>query len=147
MAESAATEFTQNLMASHPDIQEFLDELVVFEAHHLRMDVPNLRHDAAVSCGISLVRPGRAVTVASSDGFAERLGQVQYDVDDGPCLQALHSGVAQLAPDLEGGDPLATVSRGSPAPGSAVSDGAAASARARCPRGHECVLHHTQCFR
>lgn len=101
MAAPIATEFTQNLMVSHPDIQKFLEELAASEAYHVRTDVSNLRHDAAVSCGISLVRPGRAITVASSDTFAEQLDEVQYDVDEGPCLQALHTGVAQLGADLD----------------------------------------------
>lgn len=52
------------------------------------------------TCGITLAHDGHVVTVASADELAELLDEQQYERDDGPCLQALRTGVVVESPDL-----------------------------------------------
>lgn len=44
---------------------------------------------AAATCGITLAEGGRVVTVAAADSVARLLDEQQYDLDEGPCLEAL----------------------------------------------------------
>jgi len=53
-----------------------------------------------VSCGITVRRENRPVTVASSDAFARALDEAQYGKDQGPCLEAMSTGVVITVPDL-----------------------------------------------
>jgi GAF domain-containing protein len=54
----------------------------------------------ARTCGITLAQDGRVLTVASADALATLLDVKQYEHDEGPCLQALHTGEIVDAPDL-----------------------------------------------
>ncbi len=56
--------------------------------------------DAVWTCGITLSQQGRVFTVAAADELASQLDEQQYDLDTGPCLQALASGEVTDAPDL-----------------------------------------------
>lgn len=56
--------------------------------------------DGAVTCGITLAQDGRVLTVASVDALAMLLDEKQYEHDEGPCLQALYTGLVVDAPDL-----------------------------------------------
>jgi GAF domain-containing protein len=49
-----------------------------------------------LSCGLTVRTDGRPLTIASSDGFASRLDQLQYSLDEGPCLTTLRTGEAML---------------------------------------------------
>jgi len=51
-------------------------------------------------CGITLERQGRPLTVASAGTSADRLDEKQYGQNDGPCLQALRTGLEVDVPDL-----------------------------------------------
>lgn len=55
---------------------------------------------AASTCGITLSEDGHVITVASADPLARLLDEQQYEVDDGPCLQALRTGQVVLSDDL-----------------------------------------------
>ncbi len=55
---------------------------------------------AAATCGITLSEGGHVVTVASADALALLLDEQQYELDTGPCLQALRTGQVVLADDL-----------------------------------------------
>lgn len=44
---------------------------------------------AAFTCGITLAQDGHVITVASADALARLLDEQQYELDQGPCLQAL----------------------------------------------------------
>jgi GAF domain-containing protein len=55
---------------------------------------------AASTCGITLSENGHIITVASADALARLLDEQQYEVDDGPCLQALRTGQVVLSDDL-----------------------------------------------
>jgi GAF domain-containing protein len=56
--------------------------------------------DSAWTCGITLSQQGRVFTVAAADELANQLDEQQYELDSGPCLQALASGEVVDAPDL-----------------------------------------------
>lgn len=58
------------------------------------------RVDADLSCGLTLVRDGRPMTVASSDALAARVDEVQYGNGVGPCLRALRLGEVVSIDDL-----------------------------------------------
>ena len=45
-----------------------------------------------LSCGMTMQPSGRPVTVACSDQVAARVDEVQYELDDGPCLHAMRDG-------------------------------------------------------
>jgi GAF domain-containing protein len=53
----------------------------------------------AVSCGISVEYDGHPLTVASSDAKARALDELQYELDEGPCLHAMRAGEAVVVPD------------------------------------------------
>jgi GAF domain-containing protein len=80
---SAGIAELQSLLLGTQDIQEFLQELAALAAR---------RVTAGVSCGITLQPNGRPLTVASSDTLAGQLDEVQYGIDDGPCLHAMRTG-------------------------------------------------------
>lgn len=54
----------------------------------------------ASTCGITLAQDGHVVTVASADPLARLLDEQQYELDQGPCLEALSTAVIVSAPDL-----------------------------------------------
>ena len=91
---SSAVSELQELLLSTTGVEDFLDNLSVVAAATMGDET---------SCGITLSRDGRPVTVASSDERASRLDEVQYGHDDGPCLQAMRTGevvdIADLASD------------------------------------------------
>jgi GAF domain-containing protein len=55
---------------------------------------------AAATCGITLSQDGHVVTVASADALARLLDEQQYELDEGPCLQALSSAEIVFSNDL-----------------------------------------------
>lgn len=75
----------QQLLVDNETLHEFLTGL----AREAAADV-----DGALSCGVTVRRGARQpITFGSSDTFAAPLDEVQYAADDGPCLQALRTGV------------------------------------------------------
>lgn len=57
---------------------------------------------AATTCGITLSQDGHVITVASADALARQLDEQQYELNHGPCLQALGTGQVVDAEDLSG---------------------------------------------
>lgn len=53
----------------------------------------------ADGCGVTLERQGRPVTVSSAGASATKLDEAQYGQDDGPCLQAMRTGLIVSVPD------------------------------------------------
>ncbi|MDQ1033751.1 GAF domain-containing protein [Streptomyces sp. V3I8] len=53
----------------------------------------------ADGCGVTLERQGRPVTVSSAGDSATKLDEAQYGQDDGPCLQAMRTGLEVSVPD------------------------------------------------
>jgi hypothetical protein len=46
---------------------------------------------------------GRPLTIASSDGYANMLDQLQYRLEQGPCLTTLHTGKVMVDDGADGG--------------------------------------------
>ncbi len=74
------------------DIRAFLDELVARTATDLTGE--------AVLCGITLLRPKRAVTVACSEARVRDLDERQYGAGEGPCLTSAESGQVEYIRDV-----------------------------------------------
>lgn len=53
------------------------------------------------SCGITYRSHDGVLTVASSDARARAVDEVQYSACDGPCLQAMHTGLLVRVDDLQ----------------------------------------------
>lgn len=64
-------------------VEEFLHEMAVLAARLV---------DGGLSCGMIMQPGGKPATVACSDPLAARVDQVQYELDDGPCLHAVRDG-------------------------------------------------------
>ena len=95
--EPVAAEILDMLLETE-DVTDFLDELASFAAASLSTD------KGEVFCGITLLRHGSAGTVASSGEKALRLDELQYQLDEGPCLMASRRQLLVHIPDLAGDD-------------------------------------------
>jgi GAF domain-containing protein len=78
----------QELILSTEGMTEFLDELVQLAAV------------GQGSCAITVRLDDKSRTVASSDALAARADEIQYAQGEGPCLEAMRTGVVVAAPDL-----------------------------------------------
>ena len=96
---SASIAELQAVLLGTESIDGFLRELAVLAARTL---------GAGVSCGITLQPNGRPLTVASSDITASQVDELQYGLDQGPCLTSLRTGelirTDDLAADARWGD-------------------------------------------
>ena len=77
------------LLVGTRSVEDFLSELTQLAARTLD-----------VSCGLTLRRDARPLTVVSSDALASAVDEVQYGLGHGPCLQALETGEIVSVPDL-----------------------------------------------
>jgi hypothetical protein len=75
-------------------LQEFLDEL----ARRAAAEV-----SPGLSCGVTARSDGRPLTIASSDGYANMLDQLQYRLEQGPCLTTLHTGEVVIDDGVDDG--------------------------------------------
>jgi GAF domain-containing protein len=83
----------QRALLTTDTVEEFLRELVVLAARLVA---------GGLSCGMTLGRKGRAFTVACSHELAAELDEVQYELDDGPCLESMRSGTTVRIGDTAG---------------------------------------------
>jgi GAF domain-containing protein len=81
----------QALLLGTETIEEFLTELA---------GLAILAVGKGLSCGITLQPNGRPLTVASTDALAAQVDEVQYGLDQGPCLHALRTGSQVYIRDL-----------------------------------------------
>lgn len=88
------TETLQNMVLESSDVNEFLNALVRLAAE--TFSVPG----DEVLCGITLLRPRRSGTVASSSERARELDEVQLRFDDGPCMRAARENKTYYVADL-----------------------------------------------
>jgi putative methionine-R-sulfoxide reductase with GAF domain len=72
----------QDMVLESSDVEEFLSNLAKLAADRLSSE------GNEVLCGITLLRPRSKATVASSSDHAQKMDEVQYAFDDGPCLRA-----------------------------------------------------------
>jgi GAF domain-containing protein len=70
-------------LLSTQSVEQFLHEMAVMAARLVA---------GGLSCGMTMQPSGRPVTVACSDQVAARVDDVQYELDDGPCLHAMRDG-------------------------------------------------------
>jgi GAF domain-containing protein len=73
----------QNALLGTRTIEEFLHEVP-------RIAVRRVAEGA--SCGMTIRAEGRPATTAATDPVTAEVDEVQYRVDDGPCLQAMREG-------------------------------------------------------
>ena len=83
----------QDLLLDSPDLRAFLNQLTDIAA--LR-----LSRTGTAFCSITLRRHRRGVTFAYSDPEAALWDEVQYGRDDGPCLEAMRTGLIVATGDL-----------------------------------------------
>jgi hypothetical protein len=55
---------------------------------------------SAQACGLTVEQAGRGVTVEYSGEMAARADERQYELDDGPCLEAMRTGEVVIAADM-----------------------------------------------
>jgi GAF domain-containing protein len=85
----------QDALIGTESIEEFLHEMAVLAA---RLgsggsdENGENRESGVLSCGMTMRSNGRPVTVACSDPLAAQVDEVQYALDDGPCLHAMRDG-------------------------------------------------------
>src|SRR6266571_896023 len=70
-------------LLSTQGVEQFLHEMAVLAARLV---------SGGLSCGMTMQPNGKPVTVACSDPLAARVDEVQYELDDGPCLHAMRDG-------------------------------------------------------
>jgi GAF domain-containing protein len=73
----------QDALLSTESVEQFLHEMAVLAARLVSGDI---------SCGMTMQPNGRPVSVACSDPVAAQVDEVQYELDDGPCLHAMRDG-------------------------------------------------------
>lgn len=89
----AVSEHLQDLVLECADVTELLSELATFSAFTL-----SVHND--LLCGVTLMRRKKPVTVATSDPNVHALDELQYGLDEGPCLTCLRELSVVHAPDL-----------------------------------------------
>lgn len=90
-----------------PDIANALTELTALVLSDDPLETVLIRVGALAakylpcvqSCGITSTVDGRSTTVVATDEWAHDIDQLQYDAQDGPCLDALSSGKVVTIPD------------------------------------------------
>ena len=88
---AAASAELQQLLLATDDIDEFLQQLA-----HLAATVAS----GELSCGITMRRDHRPITVANSDSRAAQVDEIQYGHQNGPCLASLDTGEVIVVEDL-----------------------------------------------
>ena len=79
------SDFLQDLVLESTDVDHFLHTFAGLAADYLA------RLDHEVHCGVTLLRPRLAETLASSSPTALKLDRLQYSFGDGPCLTAVRT--------------------------------------------------------
>lgn len=87
---AAAYSELQNLLIESSDVTEFLQKLALL----------SVKLAPGSSCGLTMRRDQKLAIVAHSDDLAESLDEIQHGRGQGPCLQALHTGMRVDVPDL-----------------------------------------------
>jgi hypothetical protein len=79
------------LLDQFEDVATFLDNLVRWAVE---------QSPGAEACGLTLEQSGKGMTVTYSGELAARGDERQYELDDGPCLEALRTGAVVTVRDL-----------------------------------------------
>jgi GAF domain-containing protein len=92
--QDTVTAMLQDMVMDSDDVQEFLTGLVQVASRAFTGAY------GEVFCGVTLLRPRSMVTVAASSPEAQRMDEIQYGFDDGPCLRAAREGITVHIPDF-----------------------------------------------
>ena len=79
------------LLDEFADVATFLDSLVAWAVEQT---------PGAEACGLTLEQAGRGLTVTYSGELAAAGDERQYELDDGPCLQAMRTGERVAVTDM-----------------------------------------------
>ncbi|MCA0144134.1 GAF and ANTAR domain-containing protein [Blastococcus sp. LR1] len=79
------------LLDEFADVATFLDSLVAWAVEQT---------PGAEACGLTLEQAGRGMTVTYSGELAAAGDERQYELDDGPCLQAMRTGKRVTVADM-----------------------------------------------
>lgn len=93
--EADDVERLQELVGGMADIRGFLEGMTALAAAAL-----GRRSGARVECAVTLLRRKKSDTVAGSSADAVLLDGIEQRLGDGPCLEALRSGVPVLLTDV-----------------------------------------------
>ncbi|MEG9249810.1 GAF and ANTAR domain-containing protein [Arthrobacter sp. Soc17.1.1.1] len=85
----------QDMVLDSEDVEQFLTKLVTMAGHTLSAE------DDEVLCGITLLRDRSKITVASNSPDAQKMDEVQYAYNDGPCLRAARLGIVHYVSDFD----------------------------------------------
>jgi GAF domain-containing protein len=83
----------QDMVLDSADVEDFLAKLAALAAERLS------ESGREVLCGITLLRPRKHSTVATSSDVARHLDELQYAFGDGPCLTATRTEASVHVPD------------------------------------------------
>jgi GAF domain-containing protein len=83
----------QDALLNTESVEQFLHEMSRLAAGLVR---------GGLSCGMTVQSDGRPMTVACSDPVAARVDELQYQLDDGPCLHAMRDGHTVRIEDTAG---------------------------------------------
>ncbi|MFC3300715.1 GAF and ANTAR domain-containing protein [Arthrobacter agilis] len=86
---TAVSTLLHDMVLDSEDVEEFLAKLVTIAGHRLSAA------DDEVLCGVTLLRARSKTTVASNSPEAQKMDEVQYEYNDGPCLRAAREGAVQ----------------------------------------------------
>jgi GAF domain-containing protein len=81
------------LLTGRTAIDDTLRQIARFAVHAI---------PGADGAGLTMLEPGRAQTVVSSDAFVRAVDDIQYSLGEGPCLLAVHTGMTQTSGSLGG---------------------------------------------
>lgn len=80
----------QALLLDTDTVHGFLDRLAQLTAQAL---------PEGSSCGVTVRQDSRPVTLTASDDWTMRVDQMQYDLGEGPCVDAMSTGKVNYIPD------------------------------------------------
>jgi GAF domain-containing protein len=83
----------QNLLLATSSMEEILQELTILAARTVGQ---------GLSCGLTLQPNGHPVTVATSDPRAAQVDEVQYELNEGPCLHSMRASERVAIEDTTG---------------------------------------------
>jgi len=83
------------LLVESPNIDAILEKAV---------DLAGQVVTPAAACGVTVRRDGRPFSAATSNQLAAQVDQLQYETDEGPCLDALRSGAVVQVNELSQDD-------------------------------------------
>jgi hypothetical protein len=90
-----ATSESQDALLRTDSVQSFLQDVVDRAGEHVA---------PGVSATITVLLHGQLLTVTSSHAAAWQADQLQYDLDAGPCVEAVHRGTETVVRNLETDD-------------------------------------------